>query len=427
MPFPLVAKLALGGLGLYMLSSKKSEAEGPSSPSSPGAVPSPVNPATGQPTPIAQRMALVLGTGDPNAIRFEAGRLRQEGYPAQAAELEREAQKIDAARAAAAAAAAPHPAPAPAPVVVKPPVVVTSPGFVPQPVAPAPVPPPVVIQTPVGPVSIPQPAALPSLPVTIPTPAGPISLPSVPVPSLPQLPLPVLAHGEVLSTTSPGQTVSEKTRMVQAKLASLGLMAASDVIGKYGPKTESAVKQFQTLANVYLKALGKPVALPTAGETVTAIKVDGKWGNQTNDVAALAHAPVGTGSTASYFGSLEPLPATPLPGIVPPMAPRPIEPRMALASRVAHNLAGTQPGQEDRSLLQLFQAAEGLKASGRYNASTGATLATRYGIVPPRPPCDWTDTHTKRSKQNYKRALLELASKEPQRKEEWEQAARAVA
>ncbi len=134
MPLPLLAKVVGGGLLAWAVTRKKTPA-GPSSPNAPGAVPSPTRP-DGSVLPIAERMA---------------GRLRQEGYPAQAAELEREAGRIEAGK-----------APTP-PVVVAPlpPGSITSAGLPPvvRPSTTAPVfpTPPVVIQTPLGPISVPPP------------------------------------------------------------------------------------------------------------------------------------------------------------------------------------------------------------------------------------------------------------------------------
>lgn len=439
MPLPLFLKLAATGLGLWALSKGKSS--GPSSPNAPGAV------APSSNLPIAQRMAIVLSSGDPAAIRFEAGRLKQEGYPNQAAELEREALKLDAERAAAKAGGTLQTsAGVPQPPQYKPPAAMPvpfQPGgvFVPGVPAPSVATPPVVVQTPQGPVSVPSLPMPPATPaVVIQTPVGPLNVPAIPIPAMPppppgppitvqtqsgpvvvtQLPpLPVLAQNELLSRSNPGQTVSAKTKLWQGWLASIGLLKPSDVIGKFGPTTETATKNFQLLANAWLVLQQKPQ-----------LKVDGIVGPQTLAVAALAHSPVGTGPTASYFGSYshpapygrEPQPASPLPGIIPPMHPKPIEPRMALAARLAHNLATSGPGDEDRNLVQLFQMQEGLKPSGMYNASTAACLGERYGIVPSKPRY-WTETATRKSKRHYAQKMRELGSKDMQRKEEWEQAA----
>lgn len=441
MALPFLAKIGIGAGLAYFFGRSKDASAAPAGPvpvtvqTPSGPVTVPVVPSPTQ-VPVAQRMATVLASGNPAAIRFEAGRLRQEGYPAQALELEKEAARLEKAAVASAPSVGPLPAGA-----------VTSPGFVPQPAPAAPTLPqvptvPVTVQTPSGPVTVPVPAAVmpqaqvPS--VTVQTPMGPVSVPAPTLPPVqtavaaaaPLVPLPVLAEKEVLDAKTPGQKGSVKVGQWQAKLASLGLLQAADVAPPFpfGPKTTAATKVFQGLANTYLKRVGS-VTLPTTGEKITALKVDGVLGNRTLGMAMLAHPPKGSGASATYFGSLEmdrgPMPASPLPGIVPPMAPTPIPPEQALASRLAFEMSTKPRGEEDRQLVQLFQAKENLKTSGMYNASTAAVLAEKYGIVPPSPRY-WTDSHTRKSKANYRAMLLRHAESDPQRREEWEQAARAV-
>lgn len=446
MALPLLAKIGIGaGLAYFFGKSKDEGGAAAPTPAAPVVVQTPsgpvVVPVVPSPTqvPVAQRMATVLATGNPAAIRFEAGRLRQEGYPAQAAELEREAARLEQV---AAPAVGPLPSgavtspgvPQKPPTVAAPTVPVSIPTpagpvtvQLPQPTLPTVPMVPTTVQTPAGPVTVPLPAPA-TVPVTVQTPIGPVTVPALP----PTVQLPVLAKGEVLSDANPGQKGSAKAGMWQAKLASLGLMQQSDVAAPYpyGPKTVAATKLFQGLANAWLKLAG-PTVIPTTGEKISKLTVDGKLGNHTLGMAMLAHPPKGTGATATYFGSLdmgggyEPQPASPLPGIIPPMAPKPIPPDQALASRLAFNLSTTSRGQEDRELVRVFQAHNGLKASGMYNASTGAMLAERYGIVPPTPRY-WTDTHTRRSKANYRALLLRLGDADPQRAEEWQQAARSI-
>lgn len=440
MALPLLAKIGIGAGLAYFFGKSKDE---PAAPSGPVVVQTPNGPVTvpvvPSPTqvPVAQRMATVLASGSPAAIRFEAGRLRQEGYPAQAAELEREALRLEQHSA---PAVGPLPAgavtspgvPQKPPTVAAPSVPVSIPTpagpvtvQLPQPTLPTVPMVPTTVQTPAGPVTVPLPAPA-TVPVTVQTPIGPVTVPALPA----AVPLPTLGPNEVLSDASPGQKGSAKVGMWQAKLASLGLMQQSDVVAPYpyGPKTVAATKLFQGLANAYLKLAG-PTVIPTTGATISKLTVDGKLGNQTLGMAMLAHPPKGSGATATYFGSLdmgpEPQPATPLPGIIAPMAPTPIPPEQALASRLALNLSTTSRGNEDRELVRLFQAHCGLKASGMYNASTAAMLAERFGIIPPNPRY-WTDSHTRRSKANYRALLLRLAEAEPQRAEEWQQAARSV-
>ena len=481
--------------------------------------------------PISERMARVLATNDPNAIRFEAGRLKQEGHAARAAELEAAAAQLDREIASGGRPAPVYPpsappAAAPTGPISQPPSVgplpagsVTSAG-VPQPHG-APsgpiIPPGVVLPLPVlgagvvlhympppapydprvqawqtkllslgisvgaagadgkfgagtrdgtrafqtkanalakaqgGPqigvngmldaatlaraamiVAWPAPGAKPPAaaapPIVVQTPAGPVVVPAVMMPApmpAPQpapaakppaavsmhpvgVPLPVLGPKEILSRASPGQTTSEKTRLWQLKLVSLGLLAMSDAIGKFGPTTETATKHFQSSANEYLKRTGK-----------AAIQVDGRVGPQTLALAALAHPPNASGALWGAFGG--PMAASPLPGIMPAMAPAPIDPRIALAAQLLDNLSRTSPGHEDNGLVQAFQAQEGLRASGFYQPSTALALARR-GFIPPAPRY-WPATGRGKAKRAYARELRAIAKLDPQRREEWERAA----
>jgi hypothetical protein len=121
------------------------------------------------------------------------------------------------------------------------------------------------------------------------------------------------------------------------------------------------------------------------------------------------------------FAPSEPLPASPLPGVIPIMMPRPISERRALATQIARHLSLTPPGRESKALIQTFQAREGIRPSGYYGPQCAIVLARSYGIVPPK-PLYWTKTDTKRAKQAYRDALLDLAARDPQRAEEWQRA-----
>jgi hypothetical protein len=115
----------------------------------------------------------------------------------------------------------------------------------------------------------------------------------------------------------------------------------------------------------------------------------------------------------------KPKAASPMPGVIPFMAPRPIAERRALASRLAEHLYTTAPGREDQSLVAAFQVQEQLRPSGFYGATTALRLARGYGIVPPK-PLYWPKTDTKRSKRRYQAELEKLSSRDRQRKEEWD-------
>ena len=115
-------------------------------------------------------------------------------------------------------------------------------------------------------------------------------------------------------------------------------------------------------------------------------------------------------------------PDSPLPGILPPMAPDAIPARMSLAAQLASHLYTTPLNAEDKALVARFQSCEGIRPSGYYGPSAALRLAG-IGIVPP-PPRYWPRTDTKRSKQNYVGQLMQIAARDPQRAEEWQQAAR---
>lgn len=269
--------LGLGGVAAYLLFGKKKPPQYPTTGAAPGTVATPSNAPS-----VPERMATVLASKDPNAIRFEAGRLRQEGYGAQSDQLEKEAQQLDAEIAAKSRPApvypkTPAPAPAPPPVVAHP--------------APAPAPPVVYVPAPLPPV-VPPVVVLPSLPpVAVPTvvvpppPSSPPSTPPVAVPTLPpvatpsgapSLPLPTLGKGEYLEYVKPPAPYDPRVVLWQQKLVSLGISIGADgVDGKFGKDTQAATKAFQTLAN---KQGG--------GSTLT---VDGVVGPQTLARAATVH------------------------------------------------------------------------------------------------------------------------------------------
>jgi len=137
----------------------------------------------------AQRMAEVIATGDPKAIRLEASRLRQEGYPANAAELERVAGLIETEKRVPAAA-------------------------------------PTVSPTP-----MPTAGANP-----------PVQPTGVNAPVLPGVPGDL--QGVTLRKTSP-ETYDARVVTLQQRLIALGWKLESD--GKFGAGTETAVKEFQRL------------------------------------------------------------------------------------------------------------------------------------------------------------------------------------
>lgn len=476
---------ALAAFLLLVMGGKKAAAKAPGTPTGPTAPPPvtyPTAPPGTVPTPtgagsVAERMAAVLATGNPQAIRFEAARLRQEGFITQALQLEQAATELEAGL---------TPPPAPPPVVA--PGGVYQPPVVAPPVMPPVVLPPIVVPPPVVPV---VPPVVPAPPAsTVPTGApwvtgvpaqlqglvlrrvspevfdqrvviwqdrltqlgfrkathsdgffgpktetetkafqsargltptgvvdsatlaaavdmGPPAPPVAPgAPTVWIVGVPAELQGITaaapLKRTSP-TAYDRRSELVQMRLAELGYLKPTDVDGHFGPGTESAVKAFQTRAG---------------------LGVDGKVGPGT--LAALANAGAVRMQGDEMFGydvaPPVPQPATPLPGLIPPMLPPDPDPRKALAARVSLMLFGAPPGQEDRTMIQNFQAQEGLKASGFYGPATAEALAMTYGIVPPKPRF-WSKKHQAKAKANYRAMLKTLGSQDPQRVEEWKQAA----
>lgn len=334
---------------------------------------------------VPQRMAEALATSNPAAIRLEAGRLRLEGHPTEASELEKAAAVLEAERGGAAAPViAPKPPAAPAP---KPPAVVT--------------------------------AAPPAVVVTAPPPpsSGVVGRAPTITPLLRSLP--ALLGTQFEGTGKSAKQVFKAPRSAgqavkdwQTVLVELGFMTAAPD-GKFGNATEVATRAFQTAANESAKRSGKPL-----------LDADGVVGPKT--VARAAEARVVSGGPSTFSGEegfgFDPQPDTPLPGVIPPMAPTAPNPRRALASRLLNHLSMAPPGGEDRTLVMLYQQQEGLKPTGFYGPSVALSLARSYGIVPPK-PLYWTESRTGKSKGNYRDALKAIAAADPQRAEEWLRAA----
>lgn len=334
---------------------------------------------------VAQRMANVLATNNPSAIRLEAGRLRLEGYTTQAGDLEKAAAVLESERR---PAAAPPPVVAPSP--GKPPAVVAAPS---RPPAAASAPPAVVAPPP------------PSSGVAGRAPTITASLRSLPALLGTQFEGTGKSRKQVFKAPrSAGQAVKDW----QTVLVELGFLTA-DPDGEFGNATEVATRAFQAAANESAKRSGKPL-----------LDADGVVGPKT--VARAAEARVISGGPSTFSGEemfgFDPQPDTPLPGVIPPMQPTPPNPRRALASRLLNHLSMAPAGGEDRTLVMLYQQQEGLKPTGFYGPAVAISLARSYGLVPPK-PLYWTESRTGKSKSNYRDTLRAIAAADPQRAEEW--------
>ncbi|HEX7273134.1 MAG TPA: hypothetical protein VF420_13385 [Casimicrobiaceae bacterium] len=110
----------------------------------------------------------------------------------------------------------------------------------------------------------------------------------------------------------------------------------------------------------------------------------------------------------------------------PPLAP-PEDANRLLAGQTALHLKMAHKGSEDQTLVERFQDANGLKPDGKYGPAAALVLAQKFGIVPPKPyywPGPYgTMVNTQKS---YRSALIAMATKDPQRSDEWMAAAKAI-
>lgn len=103
--------------------------------------------------------------------------------------------------------------------------------------------------------------------------------------------------------------------------------------------------------------------------------------------------------------------------------------QLNLSLRVAKKGTATEPIAQ----VKAFQLSEGFPAAaadGKYGSVVALLLAKKYGIVPAQAPMYWGKKNdyasVAKDKSSYKAALLELAAKEPQRRDEWTNAANQV-
>lgn len=94
--------------------------------------------------------------------------------------------------------------------------------------------------------------------------------------------------------------------------------------------------------------------------------------------------------------------------------------RIAVAQKMATNLAGKRAWAEDQSLVKKFQTQQGLKADGLYGPGTATVLGQQYGIIPPK-PLYWSKTTSlvPQQKADYRAAMTALSVKDPVRAAQW--------
>jgi hypothetical protein len=121
------------------------------------------------------------------------------------------------------------------------------------------------------------------------------------------------------------------------------------------------------------------------------------------------------------------IPVTPIPGLMVDQAGKDRAGKLALALKFAKKSTASEP----KTLVKDFQTAEHLSpADGMYGSAVAIILADKYGIVPPQAPFYWGKKNDYNSiapdKANYRAVLLKHAAAEPQRADEWNNAAKQV-
>jgi hypothetical protein len=92
--------------------------------------------------------------------------------------------------------------------------------------------------------------------------------------------------------------------------------------------------------------------------------------------------------------------------------------KRARAEALALHLRGAKRYKEDRVMVKLVQAGEGLTADGMYGASVATMLGQRYSIIPPV-PFYWNKKTWAKDKATYKAFLTHQAQIDPARSAQW--------
>jgi hypothetical protein len=203
--------------------------------------------------------------------------------------------------------------------------------------------------------------------------------------------------------------------------------SASGGAGSTGKKASGAAEAQRVIAEEAAAALasGDPERIEAYAK-----KIEAYYPDAARDARAVADAIRAARAKAKDA----PSPTPKSPEVVPDEGPS--KAGKKLAADVALMLQQTKPGKEDKSLLKSFSTANNLRSSngtfdGLYGRRVGVCLATKYGIVPPRPPVSWGTTaggykSMAPDKQLYREAMLQMAEQDDARSDEWTAAARAV-
>ena len=414
----LIPLLAAGGL-LYALTSKKAPAA--SAPKAPLAA----TPTTSgnPPDAVLARMAGALSSGNPTTVRSEAARLQKEGWSMQAAELLRAALELEQGKSTAAkltsspvATSAKAPAAAARPAVPRPKAPVKVPAKVAPKVAPRRTTAPIAAPAAQAAANAAQASAANALQFNRPAPVAP-----TPVVFAPPAPAASATGAKLLDSIA---DPSPKARVLKRGVANgpdvaswqRMLKAFGYPLGNFGPAKDGVDSNFGNASDV---ATRKFQADGLALYKDPRIVPDGVVGPITRKLVVLRsnRTPAVSGDESAVYE-----PDSPLPGIIPAAVDAtPLDPKRMLAGRLAAHLTDAPVGKEDRTLIERFQAQEGVKPTGLYGPGTAIALV-RYGIAPPFPRA-WSKKGRNATRSRYRAVLLDQATKDPARADEWQGAA----
>jgi peptidoglycan hydrolase-like protein with peptidoglycan-binding domain len=238
-------------------------------------------------------------------------------------------------------------------------------------------------------------------PVPKASPAPPAPAPPKPAPATPAVP-PLLVNLSTWRSVLKKGNKGEDVREWQQVLARYGHDVTAD--GDFGALTHAATVQWQTEHARFNDSQRAPLV------------PDGQVGKNTRD--RIAELERGKSIVA---GDLDQLPADVRARMLPMLAAS--TPQL-LGIELERHLRVTPPGLEDRELVQSFQRAHGLNATGVYGSATAEALIP-LGIVPPDPR-EWPTKKLYRAKARYRAALREAARRDPENADEWLRAAGRV-
>lgn len=118
-----------------------------------------------------------------------------------------------------------------------------------------------------------------------------------------------------------------------------------------------------------------------------------------------------------------------IPPVLPPVVPAPdggtaiVDPHYGRALNMATMLSHATRYKEDKSMVQAFQAENGLKPDGQYGIASAMKLANAFNIVPPK-PFYFSKKTAVADKKAYKAAMVAYANRDPDRYNAWIEASK---